>query len=136
MRESFKFLDICEKVSFWEHFLTSGGRLGIDFGAQGGHFGDQNDDFLGTWDHLGPFGESLGSPGLPWAAQVRKKRQKLVRGSPKGIPTGGQKGPKSDQNEVQSRKNEGRGPKRRKTEAQVRFGTFLGGFRVEKSEKI
>ena len=48
----------------------------------------------------------------------------------------GQKGPKSDQNEVQSRKNEGRGPKRRKTEAEVRFGTFFCGFRVEKSEKI
>ena len=118
------------------YFLTSRGRLGIDFGAQGGHLGDQNDDFLSPWDHLGPFRESLGSPGLPWAAQVGKKRQNLVRGSPKGSPKGGQKGPKSDQNFVQSRKNEGRGPKRRKTEAEVRFGMFFGGFRVAKSEKI
>ena len=118
------------------YFLTSRGRLGIDFGAQGGHFGDQNYDFLSPRHHLGPFGESLGSPGLPWAAQVGKKRQNLVRGSPKGSPKGGQNGPKSDQNEVQSRKNEGRGPKRRKTEAEVIFGTFFYGFRVEKNEKI
>ena len=53
---------------------------------------------------------SLGSPGLPWAAQVRKKRQNLVRGSPTGSPKGGQRGPKSDQNEVKGRKKEGRGP--------------------------
>ena len=85
---------------------------------------------------MGPFGESLGSPGLPWAAQLRKKRQNLVRGSPKGSPKGGQKGPKSDQNEVKSRKNEGRVTRRRKTAAEVRFWTFFGGFRVAKSEKI
>ena len=84
---------------------------------------------------MGPFGIIWGVPGLPWAAQVRKKMQNLVRGSPKGSPKGGQKGPKSDQNEVQSRKNEGRGPKRRKTEAEVRFWTFFCGLWAEKSQK-
>ena len=78
----------------------------------------------------------MGSPGLPWAGQIRMREQNLVRGSPKGSPKGGQKGPTSDQNEVQSRTNEGRGPKRRKTAAEVRFGTFFGGFRIAKSEKI
>ena len=109
----------------------SRGRLGIDFGAQGGHFGDQNDDFLSPWDHLGPFGESLGSPGLPWAAQLRKKMQNLVRGSPQGNPKGGQTGPT---------KLPKRGPKSKKggiKEAEVRFWTFFCcGSRVEKNEKI
>ena len=66
----------------FSNFLRSRGRLGIDFRAEGGHFGDQNDDF----ESMGPLGTIWGVPELPWAAQVMQKSQNLVRGSPKGNP--------------------------------------------------
>ena len=83
--------------------------MGIDFGAQGGHFGDQNDDFLSPWDHLGPFRESLGSPGLPksgkrgktWfvahpkgAQREAKRVQKVTKMRSKGVPIELQNGAK------------------------------------------
>ena len=61
---------------------------------------------------MGPFGTIGRVPGLPWATQVVKKSQNLVRGSPKGSLKESEKGQKRDQNEIQSGKNEGRGPKR------------------------
>ena len=56
--------------------MTSRGRFGIDLGLWEDHFGDQNDHFLTPRSHLGAFGESLGCPGLPWAAQPWSREAK------------------------------------------------------------
>ena len=61
-----------EKVRFWtskELKIKARGRLGIDLELREGNFGHRSADFLIPREHLTASGESLGCPGLPWAAQ-------------------------------------------------------------------
>ena len=109
-------------------------------GVKNRPLGPRNGSKMSTWGSKwaprGSFWRPMGlrvGPGRPLGCHL------MIPGGEKvdfGSPKGGQRGPKSDQNEVKSRKNEGQGPKRRKAEAEVRFGTFFYGLWVEQNEKI